>query len=66
MFAANKLVLNVNQTNTVKFITKNSLHSTLCIGYKEKCTEEMVSTKFLSLQADNHINWENHFEKMIP
>ena len=25
-----------------------------------------MSTKFLCLQIDNHINWKNHIEKMIP
>jgi hypothetical protein len=35
-FAANKLVLNLNETNIMKFITNNSPHSALCIGYKGK------------------------------
>jgi len=34
-FATNNLVLNLEKTNIMKFITKNSLHSTLHIGYKE-------------------------------
>jgi len=33
LFAANKLVLNLNE---ITFITKNSSHSTLCIGFKRK------------------------------
>jgi hypothetical protein len=45
MFPANNLVLNLDKTNIIKFITKNSLHSTLYTGYKEKYTEEMVNTK---------------------
>jgi len=40
-FAANKLALNINKTNIMKFIIKNSSHSTLHIGYKEKYKEEM-------------------------
>ena len=47
LFAANKLVLNLNETNIIKLIRKNSSHSTLCIGYKEKYTEEAVNIKFL-------------------
>jgi len=39
----------------MKLITKNSSHSTLHIGYKEKHTEERVNTKFLGLQINNHI-----------
>jgi len=37
-FAAN-YVLNVNKTNIMKFITKNSSHSTEHIGYKGKYIE---------------------------
>jgi len=50
----------------MKFITKNSSHSTLHIDYKEKCTEKMMNTKFFGLQTDNHVNWKNHIEEMIP
>jgi len=42
--------------NIMKFITKNSSHSTLHIGYKEKYIEETIDTKFLGLQTDNHIS----------
>jgi len=41
----------------MKFITKNSSHSTLCTGYKEMYKEETINTKFLGIQIDNHINW---------
>ena len=50
----------------MKFVTKDSAHSTLHIGYKEKYIEETVSTKFLGLDIHNHINWKNHIEQMIP
>jgi len=65
-FAANNLVMNLNKMNIMKFITKNSAHSTLHIGYKEEYTEERGNKKFLGLQIDNHINWKNHTEEMIP
>ena len=64
-FAHNNLVLNLDKMNITKFITKNSSHSTLHIGFKEKYIEETVNTKFLGLQIDNHINWMNHIEEMI-
>ena len=64
-FAANNLVINVDHTNIMKFITKNSVHSTLHNGYKEKYMEEIVNTKFLGLQIDNHINWKIHIKEMI-
>ena len=65
-FAANNLVLKLNKTNIMKFITKNSLHSALHFGYRVKYTEETVNTKFLDLQIDNHIHWKNYTEQMIP
>jgi hypothetical protein len=52
--------------NIMKFITNNSSHSSLHIGYKEKYIEQTVNTKFLGLQTVNHINWKNHIEQMIP
>ena len=64
--AANKLVLNLDKTNITKFITNNSSHSALCIGYKEKYIEETVNTKFLGLQIDNHLTWKNHIAQIIP
>jgi len=54
--AVNNLVLNSDKNNLMKFITKNSSHFTLHIGYKEKYTEDTVNTKFLGSQIDNHIN----------
>ena len=66
LFAANNLVFNLNKTNIKKFMTKNSAHSILHIGYKEKYIQETMNTKFLGLQIDNHINWKNHIEEMIP
>jgi hypothetical protein len=55
-FAPDKLILNLDKMNRMKFITKNSSHSTLLIGYKEKYIEETENTKFLGLQIDNQIN----------
>jgi hypothetical protein len=62
-FAASTLVLNLYKTS---IITRNSSHSTLHIGYKEKYLEEAVNTKFLGLQCDNHLNVKMHIEQIIP
>jgi hypothetical protein len=45
----------------MKFVMKNSSHSTLRIGYKKK-VEEMEHTKFLDLQIENHLNWKKYTE----
>jgi hypothetical protein len=65
-FAANKLVLHLNKTNTIKFITNDSPHSALCIVYDETYVAETVNTKFFDLQIDQHLNWKNHIKQMIP
>ena len=65
-FAANNKFLHLDKTNIMKFKTENSSHSTFHIGYKEKCVEDRVNTKFLGSHIDNYINWRNHFEEMIP
>ena len=49
----------------MKFITKNSSHSTLHIGYKEKYIEEKNNTKFIGSEIDNHIIWKNHIKQGI-
>jgi hypothetical protein len=59
-------VLNPDKTNIMTFIMNNSPHCALHIGYKEKYIEEMVKTKFLGLYIDNHLNWKNHIDQMIP
>jgi len=55
-FAAYNLILNLDKINIMKFITMNSSHPTLHIGYKEKYIKETVNTKFIGLQIDSHIN----------
>jgi hypothetical protein len=35
-FSVNKLAVNFDKTNIIKFITKNSPQHTLSIGYQEK------------------------------
>jgi hypothetical protein len=49
-FAANKLALNLDKSNIIKFTAINVPHCTLSIGYNDKCIEETTETKFLVLQ----------------
>jgi hypothetical protein len=65
-FAANKLILNLEKTNIMKFVTTNMPHCALTISYKEKYIEEVVSTKFLGIHLDNHLNWKDHNDQIIP
>jgi len=50
----------------MEFITKNSSHSTLHVGYKEKYIKETLNTPFLGLQINNHLNEKNHIQQVIP
>jgi hypothetical protein len=65
-FTANKLALNLDKTNIIKFITYNSPQHALSIGYNEKYIQASVNTKFLGLQIYNHLNSTNHIDKLIP
>jgi len=65
-FAANNLILNLDKTIMMKLITKNSAHSSIEFGHKEKYLEETMNKKFLGLQIDNHIKCKNHVKEMIP
>jgi hypothetical protein len=61
-FAANNLVLNLDKTNIMKFITKNSSHSTLHIGCKENYIEETVNTATNRLKKETeHLGWNIFF-----
>jgi hypothetical protein len=64
-YAANKLVLNINKTNRMKFIMNYIPYYALCSGYEDNYIEEVVNIKFLGLQIDNHLNWKKHIEQMI-
>jgi hypothetical protein len=65
-FAANKLTVNLDKTNIIKFTTINLPQCPLSIGYNDKYIEESVHTKFLGLHIDNHLNWKNHIDQLIP
>jgi hypothetical protein len=64
-FTSNKLVLNLDETNIIKFITNESPQYDLRIMMK-KYIEESINTKFLGLQIDNHLHWKNHIDLMMP
>jgi hypothetical protein len=52
-FSAKKLSLDLDKTNVIKFMTKNSPQYPLNIGYNDKYIGEAVNTKFLRLQIDD-------------
>jgi hypothetical protein len=66
MLTANKLALNLDKTNIIKFTTNSSPQYASSIGYNGKYFQESVNTKFFGLQIDNHLIWTNHTDKLIP
>jgi hypothetical protein len=65
-FSTNRLVLNLEKTNILEFVTNNLPYCALTIGHKDKYVEEAVHLKFLCVHIDNHLNWKNHIEQIIP
>jgi hypothetical protein len=55
--AANRLALNLDKTNIIKFTANNFPQHSLNVGYNGKCIEESVNMKFCGLKIDNHLNW---------
>jgi hypothetical protein len=64
-FAANRLALNIDETNIIKFVANNSPQLALNIGYNGKNIEELVNMKCLGLQIDNPLNCKNNIHKLI-
>jgi len=65
-FSANMLVLNLEKTNIMRFVTINQPYCALTISNKDKCIEEVVNLKFHGIQIDTNLNWKNHIEQIIP
>jgi len=65
-FSANKLVSNLERTNTMKCVTINQPYCSFTVSYMDKCIEEAVNLIFLGKQIDNHLNWRNHIDQIIP
>jgi hypothetical protein len=64
-FTPNMLVLTVDKTNIIKFITNKSSQYDLEICHDDKYIEESINTKFLGLQIGNRLKWKNHIDLMI-
>jgi hypothetical protein len=58
--------LKAHRTNIIKFTTINLSQCPLSTGYDDKHIEESAQTKFFGLQIDNHLNWKNHIDELIP
>jgi len=59
-FYIDQLVLNITKRY------KTTSHIPLGIYYKDNVIDEVKSTKFLGMHIDNHMNWKNHVEQILP
>jgi len=50
----------------LKFVTNNLPNCALTTGHNDKYIEDAVHLKFLGIQIDNHLNWKNHIDQIIP
>jgi hypothetical protein len=64
-FKANKLTLNFDKTNFIKFTTNNKTSINFNIGY-DKTVEEVLTTKFLGLQIDNNLTGKSTLNISSP
>jgi hypothetical protein len=64
-FTANKLALNINKSNTLKFAPKLSYNS-LAFTSGNLFMNEVPVIKFLGLQIDRSLDWKNHIEYILP
>ena len=59
-------MLNITETNAIKFIPKTTEHVAFDIYYMDNAIHEVKNIKFLGMHVDNHMNWKNHVEQILP
>jgi hypothetical protein len=52
--------------NVIIFTPITLVHVPLVIYYEDNLIDEEKSTKFLGMYTDNHMNWKNHIEQVLP
>jgi hypothetical protein len=62
---ANKLAINFDKTNFMKFCTTNKNCVHLSFVYVNKTIEEVEATKFLGLQVDSNLNWKTYIQYIV-
>jgi len=65
-FPFNRLTLNMEKTNMVKFCTNHSLNSQQQCPTDNYLNNEVTNMRFLGLDLYNNMNWKNHVAKILP
>jgi hypothetical protein len=63
-FQKNQLILNLNETNIVKYIPSQLPTYPLSTTYNGQLLKVAESIRFLGLQLDSHLNWKLHSEEL--
>jgi len=60
------LLLNLEKTYFLQFLTKNTNATDLHISYENKQISSIHNTKFLGLVIYSNLSWHCHIDRMIP
>ena len=64
-FSVNRLILNTDKTNIMKFSPSNRQNNSFQFTHHTKLLVAANNTKFLGLELDKHVNWKNHVRKIL-
>jgi hypothetical protein len=65
-FHSNLLVLNLEKTYFLQFLTKNTKATDLTISYGNKQISSVDTIKFLGPILDKNLSWHTHIQQLIP
>jgi hypothetical protein len=65
-FNSNLLLLNLEKTHFLQFLTKNTNATDLHISYENRQISGIHSTKFLELVIDYNLSWPCHIYHIVP
>jgi len=65
-FAANFLSINLNKTQYVQFMAKNTPTRNMSISHNNTPILNTINTKFLGLIITDSLSWKNHTAQIIP
>jgi hypothetical protein len=60
--SANKLVLNINETNIINVAPKQSANPLLAVSFGNLVMNKVPVIKFVGIQIDSKMNWNSHVE----